>query len=143
MMTPMQFGSWTFETPLVLAPMAGVSDRVFRAICMRQGASWAPSEMTSADLELRNTEQTRRRLDLRGEASPRIVQIAGADCMAMADAARLDDRELVVAAAREVGEHGCGSLLGRVGARAPAVAQQADLRGEIGGDRGERDVGAP
>jgi tRNA-dihydrouridine synthase B len=88
MMTPMQFGSWTFETPLVLAPMAGVSDRVFRAICIRHGASWAPSEMTSADLELRNTEQTRRRLDLRGEASPRIVQIAGADCMAMADAAR-------------------------------------------------------
>ena len=68
MMTPMQFGSWTFETPVVLAPMAGVSDRVFRAICMRHGASWAPSEMTSADLELRNTEQTRRRLDLRGGA---------------------------------------------------------------------------
>jgi tRNA-dihydrouridine synthase B len=44
--------------------------------------------MTSADLELRQTEQTRRRLDLRGETSPQIVQIAGADPQEMADAAQ-------------------------------------------------------
>ncbi len=85
---PRQFGPFSVDTPLVLAPMAGVSDRVYRQLCLQHGASWAPSEMTSADLELRQTEQTRRRLDLRGEHTPQIVQIAGADPQEMADAAQ-------------------------------------------------------
>jgi len=85
---PRQFGPFSVDTPLVLAPMAGVSDRVYRQLCLQHGASWAPSEMTSADLELRQTEQTRRRLDLRGEQTPQIVQIAGADPQEMADAAQ-------------------------------------------------------
>ena len=85
---PRQFGPFSVDTPLVLALMAGVSDRVYRQLCLQHGASWAPSEMTSADLELRQTEQTRRRLDLRGEHTPQIVQIAGADPQEMADAAQ-------------------------------------------------------
>ena len=85
---PTAFGPFSVDNPLVLAPMAGVSDRVFRRLCLRHGASWAPSEMTSADLELRQTDQTRRRLDLRGETTPQIVQIAGADPQEMADAAQ-------------------------------------------------------
>ena len=85
---PRQFGPFSVDTPLVLAPMAGVSDRVYRQLCLQHGASWAPSEMTSADLELRQTAQTRRRLDLRGEHTPQIVQIAGADPQEMADAAQ-------------------------------------------------------
>lgn len=85
---PMQLGAYTFDRPLVLAPMAGVSDRVFRALCREHGADYAPSEMTSADPRLRATPQTRRRLAMAGERSPRIVQIAGADPLEMAHAAR-------------------------------------------------------
>ncbi len=85
---PMRLGPYTFERPLVLAPMAGVSDRVFRALCRAHGADYAPSEMTSSNPLLRATPQTRKRLDISGECSPRIVQIAGAVPADMAAAAR-------------------------------------------------------
>ncbi len=85
---PMQLGPYTFDRPLVLAPMAGVSDRVFRNLCRAHGADYAPSEMTSADPLLRATSQTRKRLDISGEAMPRIVQIAGSVPAEMAAAAR-------------------------------------------------------
>jgi len=85
---PMQLGPYTFDHPLVLAPMAGVSDRVFRAICRDHGADYAPSEMTSTNPLLRASAQTRKRLEIEGEDSPRIVQIAGADPIEMAQAAR-------------------------------------------------------
>lgn len=84
----MQLGTYTFENPVILAPMAGVSDRVFRAICRTHGADYAPSEMTAAALALRDSIQTRRRLDLSDERSPRIVQIAGAVPAEMALAAQ-------------------------------------------------------
>lgn len=84
----MQLGAHTFDTPLILAPMAGVSDRVLRALCRARGADYAPSEMTSAVPALRDTAQTRRRLDLCADLSPRIVQIAGADPDEMALAAK-------------------------------------------------------
>ena len=84
----MRLGPWQFETPIILAPMAGVSDRVFRALCRAEGADYAPSEMTSSDPALRNTPQTRQRRRAEVDAKPFIVQIAGADPSEMADAAR-------------------------------------------------------
>ena len=84
----MQLGPYKFERPLALAPMAGVSDRVMRALCLEYGADYAPSEMTAADPQLRNTAQTQRRLRLAHDNAPRIVQIAGADPSQLADAAR-------------------------------------------------------
>lgn len=70
--------------------MAGVSDRVFRALCRAHGADYAPSEMTSADITLRGTTKTQFRLVNAGETSPRIVQIAGAEPAEMAAAARIN-----------------------------------------------------
>lgn len=84
----MQLGPYTFDKPLILAPMAGVSDRVFRNLCRAEGADYAPAEMTSADPVLRNSEQTRRRQDVSEDQGPRIVQIAGAVPADMAEAAR-------------------------------------------------------
>ncbi len=84
----MQLGPYTFDRPLVLAPMAGVSDRVFRAVCRAHGADYAPSEMTSSNPLLRATAQTQKRLEIAGEIAPRIVQIAGAVPAEMAAAAR-------------------------------------------------------
>jgi tRNA-dihydrouridine synthase B len=68
--------------------MAGVSDRVLRGLCRARGADYAPSEMISAVPALRDTAQTRRRLDLSADPALRIVQIAGADPDEMAQAAR-------------------------------------------------------
>jgi tRNA-dihydrouridine synthase B len=73
--------------------MAGVTDRPFRALCRRFGAGLAVSEMVSARPELRHTGKSLRRREHRGETGPISVQIAGADPVQMADAARLNADE--------------------------------------------------
>ena len=68
--------------------MAGVTDRPFRQLCKRLGASYAISEMVSADPRLRDTSKSRKRTDHAGEVEPIAVQIVGADPTMLADAAR-------------------------------------------------------
>lgn len=84
----MQIGPYPMASPVVaLAPMAGVTDRPFRALCRRLGASYAATEMVSADQRLWDTPKSRHRLDHAGEGDPVIVQIAGGDPEMMASAA--------------------------------------------------------
>jgi tRNA-dihydrouridine synthase B len=84
----MRIGPYTLPSNVVLAPMAGVTDRPFRILCRRFGAGLAASEMLSANPRLWQTPKSRRRMDHAGEPSPRMVQIAGFDPKMMADAAR-------------------------------------------------------
>jgi tRNA-dihydrouridine synthase B len=84
----MKIGPHTLPSNIVLAPMAGVTDRPFRILCRRFGAGLAASEMLSADVRLWDTPKSRRRMDHRGEPGPRVVQIAGFDPSMMAEAAR-------------------------------------------------------
>ena len=84
----MQIGPHSIEPALVLAPMAGVTDKPFRQLCRRLGAGLAPSEMLSADPGLWDTPKSRARMDHRGESGPISVQIAGYDPAMMANAAR-------------------------------------------------------
>lgn len=84
----MKIGPYILPSNVVLAPMAGVTDRPFRILCRRFGAGLAASEMLSADVRLWDTPKSRRRMDHTGEPSPRVVQIAGFDPQMMADAAR-------------------------------------------------------
>ena len=79
--------------PLLVAPMAGITDRPFRRLARRYGAALAVSEMVSARPELRTSRKTRLRLDHAGEPSPVSVQIAGADPAMLAEAARLNVAE--------------------------------------------------
>jgi len=81
-------GPYVLPNALVVAPMAGVTDRPFRQLCKRLGAGYAISEMVGADPRLRHTEKSRRRIDHEGEVAPIAVQIAGADPRMLADAAR-------------------------------------------------------
>ena len=84
----MQIGPHTLKNNLIVAPMAGVTDRPFRQLCKAMGAGMAVSEMLSSNALLRNTVKSRRRADHQGEVDPISVQIAGADPAGMADAAR-------------------------------------------------------
>jgi len=84
----MQIGPYKLANNLVLAPMAGVTDRPFRQLCKRLGAGLAVSEMVSSNSLLWGSEKTLRRANHNGETEPRAVQIAGADPQMMADAAR-------------------------------------------------------
>jgi len=81
-------GRHKIDPPLILAPMAGVTDKPFRLLCKRLGAGYAVSEMTSSDPRLMRTTKSLHRLDHAGEPSPVGVQIAGADPEALAAAAR-------------------------------------------------------
>lgn len=84
----MRIGPFAIDPPVILAPMAGVTDRPFRTLCRRLGAGLVISEMTTSDTALWDTEKSRRRRDHAGEQSPIAVQIAGSDPSAMAECAR-------------------------------------------------------
>ena len=85
---PLTIGPYTLSSPLVLAPMAGVTDKPFRALCRQFGAGMTTSEMTTADTSLWQTPKSRHRLDLDLDAEPVAVQIAGSDPAQLAVAAR-------------------------------------------------------
>ena len=85
---PMRIGPHTIDPPVVLAPMAGVTDKPFRQLCKRLGAGLAVSEMTTADPRLWTTRKSLKRMDHVGEPDPVSVQIAGYDPAMLAEAAR-------------------------------------------------------
>ncbi len=72
----------------LLAPMAGVTDRPFRQLCRRFGATLAGAEMLSADQRLWTSGKSRRRMDHEGEPEPRVVQLVGSEPAPLAAAAR-------------------------------------------------------
>jgi tRNA-dihydrouridine synthase B len=85
-----RIGRHRLPNRVILAPMAGVTDRPFRALCRRLGAGLVVGEMVTADPGLWHTRKSRQRLDHRGEPGPRAVQIAGGDAAMLAEAARLN-----------------------------------------------------
>lgn len=84
----MRIGPVQLPNNLILAPMAGVTDRPFRQLCKRLGAGMAVSEMVTSNSLLYGSLKTRRRADHTGETAPISVQIAGANPAMMAEAAR-------------------------------------------------------
>ena len=82
-----QIGPYQIKTPVVLAPMAGVTDRPFRQLCRQLGAGLVVGEMVTSDVRLWNSRKSQTRLDHTGEAGPISVQIAGGDPEMMAQAA--------------------------------------------------------
>lgn len=83
----MQIGPYQLANKLILAPMAGISDRPFRSICKDFGAGLAVSEMVASNPALRDNKKTLLKVDHDGESGLRSVQIVGTDPKHMADAA--------------------------------------------------------
>lgn len=90
-LSPVKIGPHQIEHPIVLAPMAGVTDRPFRQLCKNLGAGLAVSEMVGANSLLHGSEKTKRRANHEGETRPCSVQIVGADPNMMAEAARYNE----------------------------------------------------
>jgi tRNA-dihydrouridine synthase B len=137
-MKPMHIAGYTFAQGLAAAPMAGVTDRVFRALCRMLGASVTTAEMVSARPELRATRKSQLRLDQDGEPAPRIVQIAGGDVADLVHAARVnaDDGAHIIdinmgCPAKKVCRKAAGSALmadeDRVAAILDGVANAVDI----------------
>lgn len=85
-----RIGSHELKGVSVLAPMAGVTDRPFRALCRRFGAALTPAEMLSADQRLWSTSKSQRRMNHEGEPEPRVVQLVGSEPAELAAAARVN-----------------------------------------------------
>jgi tRNA-dihydrouridine synthase B len=84
----MRIGPYQLKNNLIVAPMAGVTDRPFRMLCKRLGAGMAVSEMVSSNSLLYGSEKTKRRANHEGEVDPISVQIVGADPVMLAQAAQ-------------------------------------------------------
>ncbi len=80
--------SWFSGFPLYLAPMAGVSDKIFRQLCKEYGADVLTTEFVSAEGIFRRNERTREYLDFDEIERPIGVQLFGANAEHMAEAAR-------------------------------------------------------
>jgi tRNA-dihydrouridine synthase B len=90
----MKIGPVTIESPVILAPMSGVTDAPFRRLVKRFGAGLVVSEMIASDAVIRSARERvkdSRKLSASYEAeAPMAVQLAGCDPETMAEAARLN-----------------------------------------------------
>ena len=86
----LRIGPYSLKNRLVIAPMAGVTDRPFRKLCRQFGAGYAVSEMVASKPEFWQTPKSMHRMNHEGEDAPIAVQIAGNDPQVMAEAARFN-----------------------------------------------------
>ncbi len=83
-------GSHQYDSAVIVAPMAGVTDQPFRNLCRSFGSTWLVSEMVTSEVRLWRTRKSQQRLRFHDESGPRWVQIAGAEPAMMAEAARMN-----------------------------------------------------
>jgi tRNA-dihydrouridine synthase B len=83
-------GSVTFEDPVLLAPMSGVSDLPFRRLVKRLGAGLVVSEMIASEAMIRETRQSMTMAKSCADEQPMAVQLAGCEPRVMAEAAKLN-----------------------------------------------------
>jgi tRNA-dihydrouridine synthase B len=79
----------TLETPVILAPMSGVTDLPFRRLAKRLGTGMVVSEMIASWAMIRENRNTLRMAALDEGTGPRAIQLAGCEPAAMAEAARM------------------------------------------------------
>ena len=116
----MQIGPYTFSGRFFLAPLAGVSDRPFRAICRSMGASFAYTEMVSAHGLVHGSLQTESYLDREPDEEPFAVQIFASEpdvlargaAVAVAAGAGMIDVNMACPVKKVCGT-GAGAALGR------------------------------
>jgi len=81
-------GTHRIDPPLVLAPMAGITDLPFRRICRRFGIGLTVTEMIASRAVEQGRERTERMAELDADESPVSIQIAGSDSKFVVEAAR-------------------------------------------------------
>jgi len=83
----LSIGPYQFKHNLVLAPMAGVTDAVYRKICRQYGASYTLSEMVASQKHLWDSKKSSTRHVDQNDPEPRAVQLLGTNAQELADAA--------------------------------------------------------
>ncbi|WP_166037640.1 tRNA dihydrouridine synthase DusB [Sphingosinicella sp. YJ22] len=88
---PIQIGPVRVETPVILAPMTGVTDMPFRRVVKRYGAGLTVTEMIASQAAIRETRQSLQKMEWCPSEDPVSMQLAGCSPKEMADAARLNE----------------------------------------------------
>lgn len=90
----MKIGSTELENNVFLAPMAGVTDKVFRVLCREMGCGLVYSEMVSAKGIMHNNRNTQKLLEIDESEKPAAVQLFGSDPVIMGKMAeKLDENK--------------------------------------------------
>lgn len=124
----MKIGPYHLEMPVLLAPMAGITDLPFRQIVRRFGVGMTVAEMVSAKPDLQNSRKHRQRRISLDEPLPRAIQIVGHDAQEMANAAALNV------------ELGAGLIDINMGCPAKKVCKKAAGSALLGDERQVRDI---
>jgi tRNA-dihydrouridine synthase B len=90
-LAPIQIGPVRIETPVILAPMTGVTDMPFRRIVKRYGAGLTVTEMIASQAAIRETRQSLQKMAWDPSEEPVSMQLAGCSPIDMAEAARLNE----------------------------------------------------
>jgi nifR3 family TIM-barrel protein len=86
---PLRIGPFVSETPVVLAPMAGITNAGFRRLCREQGAGFYVCEMITSRGIVENNPLTLRMIEFDPDEHPRSMQLYGVDPKAMGLAVRM------------------------------------------------------
>lgn len=86
---PLRIGPLTVDTPVVLAPMAGVTNRAFRTLCREHGAGLYVAEMVTSRALVERTDESMRIIAHDADETPRSVQVYGVDPATVGAAVRL------------------------------------------------------
>ncbi|HVL79509.1 MAG TPA: tRNA dihydrouridine synthase DusB [Sphingomicrobium sp.] len=89
---PIHVGPVRIETPVILAPMTGVTDLPFRRVVKRFGAGLTVSEMIASQAMIRETRQSLQKALWDPVEEPVSLQLAGCEPQVMAEAARLNEQ---------------------------------------------------
>ena len=84
-------GPLLLDTPVILAPMTGVTDRPFRTLVKRFGAGLTVTEMIASEAMIRDTRQSRQKAAWDASEEPVSMQLAGCEPERMAEAAKLNE----------------------------------------------------
>ena len=88
---PIQVGPVTVDTPVVLAPMTGVTDKPFRTLVRRYGSGLNVTEMIASEAAIRETRQSVQKAEWAPIEEPVSMQLVGCDPASMAEAAKLQE----------------------------------------------------
>lgn len=96
-MKKLTIGNVELDNPVILAPMAGVTDLPFRLLCKEQGAGLLCMEMVSAKAIYYNNKNTEALMEIRPEECPVSLQLFGSDADIMAEMAkRIEERPFAI-----------------------------------------------
>lgn len=117
-MDNLNIGGVPLKSHAVLAPMAGVSDRAYRELCVRFGAAYCVSEMVSSKALSFNSKKSEELMEISNLERPCGIQIFGDDPKCMADAAKhaLENKPDIIdinmgCPAPKISSNGSGSAL--------------------------------